>query len=127
MTGVVLDASALIALLRRELGADRVEAVLDRAWISTVNLAEVVAKGVERGAGLADVTAALAGLPIRVEPFTIDDAYRSGSLRTTTRAAGLSLGDRCCLALGARTGFPVLTAERTWGTLGLDLQIEPIR
>lgn len=127
MTDVVLDASALIALLRREPGADRVGAVLDRAWISTVNLAEVVAKGVERGTSLADVTAALAELPIRVEPFTADDAYRSGSLRAATRSAGLSLGDRCCLALGLRTGFPVLTAEQTWGTLGLAVRIETIR
>jgi ribonuclease VapC len=124
---VVLDASAVLALLRSEPGADKVAVCLPAAIISSVNLAEVIAKGVERGTPLETVTAALAELPIAVEPFTEEDAYRSGALRPVTRAAGLSLGDRCALALGLRTGLPVLTTERGWAKLDVGAKVELIR
>ena len=45
----ILDASALLAVMLGESGADAVHAVLDRAKIGAVNLSEVVAKLQERG------------------------------------------------------------------------------
>jgi ribonuclease VapC len=90
-------------------------------------VAEVVAKGVERGTPLATVGEALAELPFAVEPFTEEDAYRSGALRPVTRAAGLSLGDRCALALGLRTGLSVLTTERAWAKLDVGVKVKLIR
>ena len=83
----VLDASALLAFLRREPGRDRVEAVLDRSQISAVNLAEVVAKAIDRGGTLEGISDSLAPLPLRVVPFAPEDALISGSLRASTRCA----------------------------------------
>jgi PIN domain nuclease of toxin-antitoxin system len=116
-----------MAFLRREPGRDRVESVLDRAQISAVNLAEVVAKAVDRCGALEAIAASLAQLPLRVIPFAPDDAMISGSLRSATRHKGLSLGDRCCLALGVRTGLPVLTTEGKWREIDVGVQVEVIR
>ncbi len=51
----------------------------------------------------------------------------SADLRSATRAHGLSLGDRACLALARSAGLPVLTADREWRGVGLDMEIELIR
>ena len=64
---------------------------------------------------------------MRVVPFTPEDAFISGSLRATTRRKGLSLGDRCCLALGVKTGLPVLTTEGKWREIDVGVQVEVIR
>jgi ribonuclease VapC len=115
---VILDASALLALLQGEPGADVVEGVLLRAVMSAVNLSEVVAKLTEHGMPPAAARAALEGLPIDVRPFDREAAYTAGELRPLTRSAGLSLGDRACLALAMRLGVTALTADRAWAALG---------
>jgi ribonuclease VapC len=127
MAGVVLDASALLAFLFREPGMDRVRASLADGAISAVNLSEVVATALRLGGTLPEATAMLARLPIEAIPFTAADAALAGSLRPATKVKGLSLGDRCCLALGTRLGVPVLTANREWTSLQIDVQIEAIR
>ena len=124
---VVLDASALLALLNAEPGADRVMAALPRAVVGAVNLSEVVAKLAEFGLPPDEVAAAVDGLGLQVVPFDAPDAYRAGLLRPTTRAAGLSLGDRACLALGASLGGTVLTTDRRWLELGLPVTVQMIR
>ena len=111
---VVLDASALLAFLLDEPGADVVEqAILEGAAISTVNLAEVLTRqadlGGEPGFTIPDT--------LTVEPFTVDDAIVSARLRTRTKALGLSLGDRACLALRHRLELPVLSGDRAWRDL----------
>jgi PIN domain nuclease of toxin-antitoxin system len=123
----VLDASALLAFLRKEPGRDRVTSVLDRALISSVNLAEVAAKAIDYGGTLEGIATALAPLPLRVLPFAPEDALISGSLRAATRSRGLSLGDRCCLALGVKTGLPVLTTDGKWRDLDVGVTVEVIR
>lgn len=127
MAGVVLDASALLAFLFREPGMDRVRAALPDSVMSAVNLSEVVATALRFGGTLADTTAMLAQLPVETVPFNPDDAVLAGSLWPATRPKGLSLGDRCCLALGIRLGVPVLTADREWTSLQMDVRIEAIR
>lgn len=126
--GYALDASALIGLLRGEPGADRVEAVLSDAVISSVNYSEVVAKIVERG-GTAELAASILDpLYLDVVEFDRPQAVEAGRLRALTRRAGLSLGDRACLALAATRGVTVLTADRAWAELALpDLRIELLR
>lgn len=126
--GYALDASALLGLLRGEPGADRVEAVLSDAVISSVNYSEVVAKIVERG-GTAELAASILDpLYLDVVEFDRPQAVEAGRLRTLTRRAGLSLGDRACLALAATRGLTVLTADRAWAELALpDLRIELLR
>ena len=123
----MLDASALIALLRREAGAAQVEAVVSTSLMSTVNLGEVLGKLVDYGMPEMEAFAAVAGLGIAMVDVDVDLARDSARLRKATRGAGLSLGDRICLALGARLDLPVVTADRVWATLGLPLDIRVIR
>ena len=127
MKAAVLDATALLALLHDEPGAEVVAEALPHSSISTVNLAEVIGKLVDSGLPEEDIRTALAGLGIEVIPFDDDLAYRTGLLRNVTSPYGLSLGDRACLALGLRLGQPVLTADRIWATLKVGVKIRVIR
>ena len=70
---------------------------------------------------------ALAPLPLQVVPFSPEDALISGSLRAATRPKGLSLGDRCCLALGVKLRLPVLTTEGRWRDIDVGVKVEVIR
>ena len=133
MPAAVLDASALLAYLRDEPGADLVaDAVAGGAAISTVNLGEVYSRVADRGADPARVARQMTdrGLldgAITVEPFTSADAVEVGRLRPLTRAHGLSLGDRACLALARRLEVPTLTADTVWSKLDIELELRQIR
>ena len=123
----VLDASALLALMLGEDGADAVHAVLDRALMGAVNLSEVVAKLQERGVPDDVIDLSLADLDLSVVPFDRSQAVRAGKLRTTTRSAGLSLGDRACLATAAELGAIAITTDQAWARLSVDIEIELAR
>jgi ribonuclease VapC len=129
MTVAVLDASALLALLLNETGAEKVSAVLSQSAMSTVNLSEVVAYYIRHGAAEAETREVLASLPIDWVPLDEALAYDAGMLLAATRSAGLSLGDRACLALGRRLGLSVLTADRSWSAVAskTGVAIEVIR
>jgi PIN domain nuclease of toxin-antitoxin system len=114
VTGVVLDASALLAMLLDEPGADKVKLALDGALLGAVNLAEIVSHYAKLGAARSDIEAMLRPLPIRLVPIDTALSYDAGMLRPLTLPGGLSLGDRYCLALAKRQGVPALTAERRW-------------
>lgn len=111
---VVLDASAVLALMDAEPGEDAVAAVLPGALLSAVNLAEVVSKLAERGMPAARAHADALALGIEVVALDGDLALDAGALRPLTRAACLSLGDRCCLALARSRHAAVLTTETRW-------------
>lgn len=124
----VVDTSAVVALLWEEPGADMVAAALEQAAISAVNWSELVAVMTERGLPDDAVRGSLSALPIAaVVPFDGDHAEIAGRLRRSTRHAGLSLGDRACLALGLALGLPVLTADRAWRDLQIGAEIRLIR
>jgi PIN domain nuclease of toxin-antitoxin system len=129
----VLDASALLALLKGEPGAERVAEALERgAYLSAVNLAEVLSKLADWGEDPAEAQARMAqvgllGAAVEVLPFTGEDALEVARLRALTRAYGLSFGDRACLALARRLGLPALTAERAWAELDLGIPAEVLR
>ncbi len=127
MASIVFDASVILAHLNNEPGSDRAAGFLGRALISTVNLAEIVSKLVERGASLSLIRPALSRYGLQVIPFDEDLAERTGALRARTKAFGLSLGDRACLALAERSGLPVLTADRIWKDLDLSVSVEILR
>ena len=126
MSDVVLDASALLALLQDEPGAERVLESLPGALISSVNFSEVVAKLAELGMPETDIRLALT-LGLEVAPFDEALAVAAGTLRPATRSAGLSLGDRACLALARARSLPALTTDRAWQDLDVDAAVEVIR
>lgn len=128
MNDVVLDASALLALLNQEPGTERLTAdLLSTAVSSTVNLAEAQAKLVARGIDPDDAWEATLS-PIRCGiDFTGEHARLAGTLVAQTRSFGLSLGDRACLALGLALKAPIYTADRSWKRLKLGVQILIIR
>jgi PIN domain nuclease of toxin-antitoxin system len=129
VTRVVLDASALLALLLGEPGGEKVKAVLDGALLCAVNLAEIVSHYAKLGAVRPDIEEMLRPLPIRVVPVDAALSYEAGMLRPLTLPSGLSLGDRYCLALSRREGVPALTAEHRWGDIAAaaDVAVELIR
>ena len=129
MTRAVLDASALIALVFQEPGGDRVEAILPECAITTVNLGEVVSFAARQGFSALDIHMLLDPLPFERVAFDNELAYSAGLLLPLTRSAGLSFGDRACLALATRLGVPAVTADRAWKTIAdvVGVEIELIR
>jgi ribonuclease VapC len=111
----VLDASAVLALLADEPGAERVaDAIVAGATIGAVNLAEVLTKLADIGMPRVAAEDALDGLGLDVVAFDAAAARSSAGLREATRSRGLSLGDRAAIALAAARGVPVLTTDRAW-------------
>ena len=128
MNRIVLDASALLAVLNGEPGADKLTVeLLSTAASSTVNLAEVQSKLVDRGLNPDRAWAATMTPVAEAIPFTTEHAKAAGGLIAETRALGLSLGDRACLALARALKAPVYTADRSWKNLKLGLHIHVIR
>jgi len=129
----VLDASAFLAWVFDEPGADRVdEALLRGAVIHTVNWAEVLSKLAERGIDPGKAEQDLSERGVLGQTLTVDagqrqDARLVAALRPPTRGTGLSLGDRYCLALGIRLSWPVLTADRAWEVLDVGVDVNLIR
>lgn len=128
MSRAVLDASALLALLNQERGAEKLTPeLLSGAAASTVNLAEVHSKLVARGLASDDAWEATM-TPVReAVPFTTEHARLAGDLIAKTRRVGLSLGDRACLALGLSFKAPVYTADKSWEKLKVGVRIHVIR
>ncbi len=128
---VLIDASALLAVLFQEPGAEAVIDVLPSAEISAVNAAEVIAKLTdklaENGEPPEQAQALFEALLLPVRAFGSRAAGIAGQLRRGTRSAGLSLGDRACLAEALCASLPVLTADRSWAALNLPLDIRVIR
>ena len=125
----VLDASAVLAILFNEPGAAVVAgAIEDGVLVSSVNISEVVAKMIERGAPDGLTQNQIAFLSLEVRDFSEADGFAAGFLRRQTEPFGLSFGDRACLALAQRAGLSALTADRSWQRLELPgLQVELMR
>lgn len=123
----VLDASAVLALLFAEQGADEVaETIATGAAISTVNLGEVATVLVRHRRDAEAILAAVIA-QVAVEPFIADDAFTSSRLVPATTRRGLSLGDRACLALATRLRGPALTADRAWSDLDVGIEVRLVR
>jgi ribonuclease VapC len=124
---VVLDASALLAWLVQERGAEVVGEHLPRAVISAVNLSEVLYRGQSLGRNVATLPARLGHLGLEVEPFTGADALLATGIFARDHRRVLSLADRCCLATALRLGLPALTDDRAWSTLDLEVEVLTFR
>lgn len=122
-----IDASALLALLFAEPGAEAVaDAIAGGAATSTVNFSEVATVLVRHKRDPDEIL-----MPVReqlaVEPFTAGDALAAAALYSSTVRKGLSLGDRSCLALAQRLRGPAITAEHAWADLAVGIEVRLIR
>ena len=128
MSRIVLDASALLAVLNREAGSEKLTPqLLSEAVASTVNLAEVQGKLVGRGIAPDQAWGATLSSIQEAVDFTPEQARAAGSLIAQTRSLGLSLGDRACLALALSLNAPVYTADQLWKNLKVGVRIHVIR
>lgn len=123
MSEHVLDASAVLAVMLGERGAEAVLERLPGAVIGAVNLAEVVSKLQERGVPEAEIDRDIAEMDILIIPFDAAQAMAAGKLRARTRSQGLSLGDRACLALAVARGVPAITLDRGWARLDIGAEV----
>jgi ribonuclease VapC len=127
MNDCVLDASAVLALLNQEPGADLVQEMLSQAVISTVNLTEVVTRLTAKGMPETEIRDVLSLLGLTSVPFDQESAIQSGLLYTATHASGLSSGDRACLTLARNMNAIAFTADRAWQSLDIGVQVRLIR
>ncbi|MGB5092539.1 MAG: type II toxin-antitoxin system VapC family toxin [Parvibaculum sp.] len=127
MSATILDASALLAFLMREPGAEKISMILDGAIMSSVNLAEVVAKLSTHGMPSQDIETLFENLELQIEEFDGKRAMATGLLMTRTVKAGLSLGDRACIALAEEMGHPAITADKAWLKIGSPAKIQYLR
>lgn len=126
----ILDASALIAYLHDEPGADAVvDAITAGAAVSVVNWAEALSKVATDGDDPQLVAERLqaSDSPLFLEPLTDADCIEIARLRPLTKARGLSLADRACLALSKRLNIPIVTADREWADLQVGVSVQLIR
>jgi len=127
VTSAVLDASALLALLNSEPGADIVAAVLHDAVISAVNYSEVLKKTIERNASPEHVAHIIRDLAVAIIPFDAAQAVATAAHFPEGKPFGLSLADRACLALGLQRRATVLTADAKWKLVKVALKVKLIR
>jgi PIN domain nuclease of toxin-antitoxin system len=127
VTEVVLDASALLALINGEAGADRVRPLMAQSVISAVNLCETVHRLRRRGVPVETVTATLASLVSATIPFDESMAYVAASIHERTREQGISLADCACLTLALCRGVPAVTTEKTWEACDVGVKVIRIR
>lgn len=124
---VILDASALLALLFNELGAQIVSPVVKGSRLLSVNYSEVIQRIIAKGGAAEQAEQAIDRLEVVVVPFDRPLARVAAELREPTRFMGASLADRACLALGRTSGLPILSADRDWHKLNLGIEIRMIR
>jgi PIN domain nuclease of toxin-antitoxin system len=124
---IVLDASALLAFLKQEPGWEKVKALLATATMSTLNLAEALSKLAEVGADIDALARTLVQSKLTFVEFSAAHALAAARLRPLTRSAGLSIGDRACLALGLDFGCSVLTTDASWQRVSVGVTVEMLR
>jgi ribonuclease VapC len=127
VASAVLDSSVVLAIINGEPGSEKVAGLISDCLLSAVNYAEVITKLVERSGSLERARKALAILDLNVVDFDRELADNAGGFVTRTRARGLSLGDRSCLALALRERVPAITADRAWQSIDLEIEVRLFR
>lgn len=127
MTTRVLDSSVILAIVFGEPGREEAARLSKGALISSVNIAEIIHKCIERQTPPEIATDYLKNSNITVIGFDLEDAMLAGPLGHQARKGVLSLGDRACIATAIRAGATVITADRIWAELDLPCPVELIR
>lgn len=122
----ILDVSAVLAVLQNEKGKEKVEQILDESAISRVNITEILTKLVERGATISEAKKTVDELKLKIIEFDENQSLKVAELRPLTKHLGLSLGDRCCLALAITENLTAVTADKNWASVNV-CKIEVIR
>ena len=120
MSKVILDSSALLALIKNEPGSAIIEQLLGHVVMSSINIAEVATILLNANVTLDECQSCILPFVTYVIPFNQDHAFQAAVLRNLTRHKGLSLGDRACLALGIIMHCPIYTADKVWADLDID-------
>lgn len=116
----IIDASALIAYIKREPGAEKLIDLLPYSIMSTVNYAEVTTVLSKLGMPTDIISTTLKNLIGELITFNQPQALITGVLQANTKTKGLSLGDRACLALGITMNLPLYTTDKIWAELNID-------
>ena len=123
----VLDASALLAAIHNEKGGDYVQQHIQQCVISSINWSEVLQKLARAGADVDQIESSLKALGLSIIDYNEEDAHITASLWSTAKDFGLSLADRACIATGIRLKTTVITADKVWAKLKIDIPIQLIR
>lgn len=123
----VIDASALLAAIHNEKGGDYVQQSIQQCVISSINWSEVLQKLARSGADVDQIEPSLKALGLSIVDYNEEDAHITASLWSITKDSGLSLADRACIATGIRLKATVITADKVWAKLKLDIPIQLIR
>lgn len=124
---LVIDASALLAMVHGEPGGDAVRPLMAGSIISSVNWSEVVQKSAASGVDIDGMRAEVREIGLTISPFTALDAEEAARLWFETRHIGLSFADRACLAVARRRRAVAVTADRAWAALPIDVPVQLIR
>lgn len=124
---IVLDSSVILANMLQEPGGEVFGNLTEDFRISTVNLAEIVSKLSERGQSLQIIQRAVSPLVDNSIDLSVSQAIQAGLWRKETKRFGMSMGDRCCLALGLDLGATVYTTDRAWAGLDLGVRVDVVR
>lgn len=116
---VVLDSSAVIAVLKQEAGFALIAGQISDGCISAVNVQEIVKKLLDAGVPEAVIREMIGNLGVTIIPHDVEDAFLAASLAPATRRFGKGLGDRSCMALAIRLGAPAITTDRMWAELDI--------
>ena len=127
MSKVVIDASAILALLNKEPGHEIVDSHLPHSIMSTVNLSETLAVLTEIGIAHKDAADLVITLIKEIIPFDEKQAVIAAALRKNTKSNGLSLGDRACLALAKELNLSAVTADKAWANANHSVKVILIR
>ncbi len=127
MSDIVFDASALLALIRGEPGADIVASHLGRAAMSSVNVAEVYGRLLREAFRPEEFRRDIEAIDFKLHSFDAEQAFLAGRFEPATRPLGLSLGDRACLALALSLGVPALSGDRRWAGAKVGIEINLFR
>ena len=124
---VLVDASAVLAVILGERGGAEIAGLLNGARISAVNLSEIYRRLGDGEMPFDEILAVVALLNLEVVMFGERQAVETARLMALTRHIGASFADRACLALALESQLPVLTADRRWSDLNLPIDIRQIR